>query len=420
MPVERGGRVLERGMRVLELRYEGTGTPPPIASYRPDEDGHRPFVRLVDAWVRDLVGSDQVVDVDRPASFLDGRLGPELLLSSDLSRAAEFVSAGVARQIAAEATEAATTSGDAGWLAPDAGRQLWQVTLDDASVYQHGRTFHERFLAPFTDKIRPAGGRDVPAALRRKLWAPLFWPRTVAEAFGGQPVGFVPDRPLAVVRPGGMGPVVRRLLDRLGSRGVEVVPYDAVTKVERAGRRTRLTWSDGRCETADEPVLGLSAGELFAAAGIPYAPAKVHSVLAWVEVREADLVQMPGFVDVLDPEIPVYRITSGEIDAGTGTRVLSVELAHHVAAEESAEVVRAALQRIGLLREGASTRDLGVFAGPTFTEPTADSLERHTAALAGLRGLDLHAAVVGGALAFGSDSFNEQVLQGLQAAESTA
>lgn len=418
MPVQRDGRTLERGMRVLELHYEGAGAPPPLHRYRPGEDGHRPFIRLIDAWVRELVGDDDVIEVDRPASFLGGRLGPEVLVSSDLSRAAELVGAEVARTIAAEAAAAARTSGDAGWLAPGEGERLWRATLDDASVHQHGPTFDELFVAPFTGKIRPAGGSDVVAALRRKLWVPLFWPLTVAEAFSGGPVGFVPERPASIVRPGGMAPVVRALLQRLTDRGVDVVRYDAVTRVEPAGTAVRIELSDGAVEVADRPVLGLAAGELFSAAGIDFAPAKVRSVLAWVEAREADLVELPGFVDVVDPEVAAYRITPGEVDPAAGNRVLCVELAHDVRTDTAAEVARGALQRVGVLREGAVTQDLGVFAGPTFTDPTADSLERHAFALAELQARELRAHVVGGAEAFGSDSFNEQVLQGLRAAAS--
>jgi hypothetical protein len=286
-------------------------------------------------------------------------------------------------------------------------------------VHQHGPRFHELFLAPFTRKIRPGGGADVVASLRRKLWVPLFWPRTVAEAFGGQPVGFAPERPLTVVRPGGMGPVVRALLDRLRERQVPVDTYDRLAAVAPEGPAVRLTFADGREETATRPVLGLSAGELFAAAGADHAPDRLRSVLAWVGVREDDLTELPGFVHVLDPGVPAYRITPGE-RGDDGVRVVCVELAHDVAAEDAAATAVGVLHTTGLLREGAAGSDLGVFSGPTFTDPTAANVARHAAALATWRDLRADAVVVGGAESFGADSFNEQVLQGLHAAGLTA
>ena len=419
LPLERGGRRLELGMRVLELHYEGTGDPPPLAAYRPDDEGHRPFVALVDAWVRDLVGADAVVPVEEPASWMGGRLGPEVLLSSDLSRAAELVGTDDARLVAEQAARAALEHGDAGWLAGGESSRLAAVGFDEASLHQHGDRFHELFLAPFTAKIRPGGGADVLASLRRKLWVPLFWPRTVAEAFAGQPVGFVPERPLTVVRPGGMGPVLRALLDRLRERQVPVETYDRLTGVAPEGSAVRLTFADGREETASRPVLGVSAGELFAAAGAEYAPDRLRSVLAWVGVREDDLGTLPGFVHVLDPDVPAYRVTPGE-RGDDGVRVVCVELAHDVPAEDAAATAVAVLRATGLLREGAGGTDLGVFSGPTFTDPTAANVARHAAALTAWRDLGADALVVGGAESFGADSFNEQVLQGLHAAERTS
>lgn len=420
LPVVRDGVPLELGMRVLELHYEGVGAPPPLHTYRPDEEGHRPFVGLVDQWVRDLVGDDAVVPVDAPASYVGGRLGPELLLRSDLRGAAELVSPEEGRRIAAEADEAVAAAGPAGWLSAEGRADLWARAFDEASVHQHGQTFHERFLAPFAAKIRPGGGSDVVAALRRKLWLPLFWPQTVAEAFGGRPVGFVPERPLTVVGPGGgIGPVVRALLDRVSAR-VRVEEYDAVSGLEAAGPALRITLGDGREEVAERPVLGLSAPELFAAAGIEYAPAKVRSVLAWVRVAEEDLRVLPGFVHVHDAEVRAYRVTAGHRDAGSGARVLCVELAHDVGPDDAPVQARSALERLGITAEGAAADVLGVFSGPTFTDPTADTASRHARAVASWHDRSLPAVVVGGALTMGADSFNEQVLQGLQTAEELA
>jgi hypothetical protein len=340
-----------------------------------------------------------------------------VLLTSDLTRGAELVSADDARQISAEAAAAVRASGPAGWLAGEERHRLWDASLDEASLHQHGRTFHERLIAPLMAKVRAGGGHDVPAALRRKLWMPLFWPRTVAEVFSGQPPTFVPDRPLTVVRPGGMGPVVEALLERLRSPHVEVVHYDALTGIAPEGGQLRIEFSDGHVEVADRPILGVGTGELFTAAGIPFAPTKVHSVFAWVGVQEADVRRLPGYLHVLDTDVPAYRITPGELDVSTGNRVLCVELSFDVAKDAAAELARNAVQRVGIVDEGAPTQDLGVFAGPTFTDPTADNVERHARAVELLRGLDLPASVIGGAQAFGFDTFNEQVIQGLQAAQ---
>jgi hypothetical protein len=417
--LERGGHRLELGMRVLELRYEGTASAPPLDRYRPEGNGHRPFVGLIDAWVRGLVGDDRIVDIDPPASFVRGRFGPEVLLTSDLTGAAQLVSAEDARRIHGEAAASVTAHGPAGLLSAEDRHRLQDTSFDDASRYQHGPTFHERLISPLITKMRPGGGRNVPAALRRKLWMPLFWPQTVAEVFGGQAPAFVPDRPLTVVRPGGMGPVVEALLERVRAPRVEVVPYDGLAGLDQDGGQLRIEFSDGRVEVADRPILGVGAADLFGALRIDFTPTKVQSVLAWVGVQETDVRALPGYVHVLDADVPAYRITPGELDAATGTRVVCVEMSFDVAKDAAADRARDALQRVGIVREGAPTQDLAVFAGPTFTDPTADNVERHARAVEQLQELDLPAVVIGGAQAFGFDSFNEQVIQGLQAAQVT-
>jgi hypothetical protein len=420
MPVERGGHVLERGMRVLELHYEGAGAAPPLGDYRADEGGHRPFIGMIDAWVRDLVGPDEIEAVETPQAFLDGRLVPEMLLSSDLSKAAQFVRPDVSAQIAREAAGAQQALGDAGLLAPAERDRLWRTCFQDASSVQHGPTFSSQFLEPFTAKVRARGGQDVVAALRRKLWVPLFWPRTVVEAFRGDPIDFAPDRPFSVVRSGGMAPVVGALLARVRGAGVDIVPYDSVHRIERAAEAVRIELSDGRVEVASRPVLGLAPGELFRAAGIEYAPERVMSVLAWVDVAEADVQVLPGFLHVIDPDVPAYRVTPGARDADRGSRVVCVELAHDVDRAAAPATARDVLERVGVVAEGVPVHDLGAFSGLSFTDPTADSVERHAHAARAWQELEIDALVTGGALAFGVDSFNDQVVQGLQAAEAVS
>ena len=129
MPVEREGRRLERGMRVLELHYEGLGEPPPIEDYRPGDHGHRPWTRLVRDWVGELVGEDALVEIDPPAMAVNGRVGPEVLLRTDLEPIRELLDAGELDAIAAEAAEAVARLGPAGILDGAHDAEHWSTTL---------------------------------------------------------------------------------------------------------------------------------------------------------------------------------------------------------------------------------------------------------------------------------------------------
>ena len=62
-------------------------------------------------WVGELVGEDALVEIDPPAMAVNGRVGPEVLLRTDLEPIRELLDAGELDAIAAEAAEAVARSG---------------------------------------------------------------------------------------------------------------------------------------------------------------------------------------------------------------------------------------------------------------------------------------------------------------------
>lgn len=410
-PLRLGPHRLDRGLRALELDYEGAVAPPPLVTYDAAGAGHRPFVQTVAAVVRDLAGAELTL-MDPPLMWLGGKLGAEIHVTCDLTRLHEHVTGEQAAAIVREAHPS-----DAGLLAPAQTLALGSAPFDRASRTQHGATFHELALAPLAAKLRPEGATDVPVTLRRKLWLPLFHPSTLRAALERRPLDFVPHRPFHTLVPGGPGLLVERLVER-----IEASPHATVRRVggfARIGRAPRgaveiVPAGDGAAPVvAHRPILALGT-EVLAAAGIPYAPDRVHSVLTWLSVAEDDVLELPSFVHVVDPDVDVYRLSAGERAGGRVT--VCAELAHHVAKDDAGAVAVAALMRLGLVREGAAVETIAAFAGPTFTAPTFANEARFQAARAAYVALDLPAQAIGGIEAFGADSFNEQLMQGLRAA----
>jgi hypothetical protein len=141
--------------------------------------------------------------------------------------------------------------------------------------------------------------------------------------------------------------------------------------------------------------------------------------IAWADVAERDLLALPSLVHLPDPELPAFRISAGD-DHRPGHRQLVIELRHDVAAVGAAEAVRRSLVGAGLAREGAAVDLLHhlALAGPA--DPTATSVAAFAAARERLEVVALPAEIVGGASAFGADSLNEMVIQGLRAEEMSA
>jgi len=418
--LHRDGRTLELGVRLLELSYEGDDAPvPPLSAYRPG--GHRPYVRRIRAWVQELVG-DRLVAVDRPAMVLDGaRRADDILFTVDLTTLRDTLGDHDADVMAAEvAARLAAGAGDAGVLAPDRAAQLERLTLEEASVANHGERFHRRVIAPLCDKVVDGGASAVLAPLRRKVWAPLFHPRTLLEALRGEPLGFRGRRTFHTVAGDGCSTVVDALLERIRARsGTTVETAGALTGVARDGGRTLLRFSGGLEVAATRPVLGAGAVELFAAAGVPYAPERARTVLAWVEVDERDAPGLPHLVHVLDPANPVLRVsTSGAAPAGR--RVLCVELRHDLGDDEILAAADRGLRDAGLVVKDAAVRPITGAARPTFPAPSPANGAAFAAAWDAFAARRLDVAVVGGALGMLAESLNEQIVQGLSLGDTAA
>lgn len=415
------GRRLALGMRLLELGYEGAAySSPPLADYRPGPSGHRAFVGRVAALVDELVGPRLVV-AERPLAFVDGRLGQDPYLTVDLSGLPALVGPRAAAAVAFEAGVARAALGDAGLLAPERAATLAGASLAEASRANHGETFHSLMIEPFCRKLHPMGADLVPAELRRKLWMPLFHPSTLADAAAGRPLSFQPRRPMHTIDPEGPGAIVDGLVTRLRraptARLESSAPLASLAPASDGG--ILLGFADGTTVAAHAPVLGASAPELFAAAGADFRPERLAMVIAWVEAREQDLRAAPSAVHVPDPCVPALRISVAGAEAGSDARVVSVELRHDLPAAQAPAAARDALERTGLLREGAPLTPLHTFAGPAMPAPTAAERERFAAARERLAERAPRAEVVGPASAFGADALNEQVVQGLAAEEAT-
>ncbi len=248
-PLQVDGRRLDIGVRLLEIDREDASTPPPLAGYRPGPTAHAAYVRHVADWVGDLVG-DRLREVDRPAMSIDGRLVDDIYFTVDLDGLSSTLAPDEARRTAAEAGDARRREGDAGVL--DEAHDLLRCSLEEASRANHGATFHDRFIASMCAKIHPGGAAAVPAALRRKVWMPLFHPRTLERAAAGEPTGFHPRRPFHTVEPGGMGEVVEALLARIrGSARARIVESGRLVGVTRVGRGiTALGFDNGVVRTA--------------------------------------------------------------------------------------------------------------------------------------------------------------------------
>lgn len=404
------GRVLQMGVRLIELDYGNTNSPPSMETYEPGPTGHAPFIKIVRAWIEELMDG-QLFEASRPLVSYRGEVYQDIHISADLTSLPSIVGTSQAKTIAQETTHALKRFAQMGQVSIDA--DPWKTDLKTSSLANHGATFHSLLIEPLCRKLVPKGSSEIITALRRKVWMPLYYPKTLQEAALGQPLSYKPYRPFHVDGSGGCDELINRLHERVRSNpSIAVRTVGKLYSLTNMGNgQTRLVFDDQKVIDATRPVVGLSAEETFNAVGIAFKPERLQVHLAWVEVREDLIIQNPSTVLIGDPDLAVVRISQGG-KTNPGYKLFVLELAHD--APESIEgIVRKAMSSSGIIDGDSPFEIIDGLKAPALVAPTKTMVENHRVSLAAFLDRGLEVELIGPILGPGVDSLNEQILQGL-------
>jgi len=410
-----GEWALPLGVRMMELAFEETtDVLPPLADYDVGV-GHRPLVGHVAKYVSEMVGG-RIEEADPPLMHVNDALAPDIYFTTDLSGLSAVLRPKQRRAMEAEVRELYDHARPGGVLTDS--RSLEDLSLCQASLANHGETFHDLLIAPLVNRVLASSGDDVPADLRRKVWAPLFWPSTLLEAVTGRAPSFKPHRPLHTVTDGGTGAVITAVLERLKMYGATVVSGGKLLELFSGAGGLSMRFEDAGVIEHPVPVVGLSAAEIFGACGIEFRPVRATSAIAWISVDEADAHRQPSVLTVVSPSIEAFRVSCETVPM-PGRVLYTVETSCVVPPERIAEVASDSIRRLGLVAPGAAVEVIRAVAIPSFPYPSFANREAFRAARAAFdeRGCASGATIVGGAAAFGADTFSDQIVQGLKAAE---
>ena len=392
-----GERRLDLGCRLFELDYENNANKP-IVAFDPAHDDHRQFITAVASFIKEIL-QDDIRPAHAPEMLIAGCRTRCVLMTVDLSDLPAALSAEDRRLVREEVSKILSA-------APAASSA--DQTLRQASLAQHGQRLHELLTEALCAK-QHAEWDSVLASDRRKLWAALFQPQTIFEAFSGIPIGFQPHRPFATTRAGALYPFVDRLyrLVRECDR-IVVNPAGAVRRVScRPSGMVEFTFDTLSITVPSEQcVIGDSPDQVFNAAGQPYKPERMTSSMVWIDVAEGELDRALSTLTVCDPKLPVLRISS----AGTtgGRHCFAVEFGH---LPHCPEIAVAALRQVGVVRAGGMAKPVHQATGRAQIAPTPANrrhFEDARTCLAAFRGV-----LLGGLRRFMFDSLNDQITDAL-------
>ncbi|MBV8651825.1 MAG: NAD(P)/FAD-dependent oxidoreductase [Alphaproteobacteria bacterium] len=412
------GRHLDLGVRLFELDYEDRPEERlKLADFDRDRHNHRPFIDAVAAFIRRFIG-DELLRVEAEM-FAGGRRGRCIHFTTDLSGLPDLLDRRDCETMRAEIEAILRDPREKDWqFRPGHPARLDQIGLATASLDNHGALFHERFVRPHCAR-QTSGWEQTIASDRRRLWMALFHPVTLAEALDRRPPTFRPYRPFYRAR---AGLFVERLLEAVQRNAlIEIAPVGRLERFARNGDTACLDFADstggpGRSLeiAAQRSVLGLTAEELFPAAGIAYAPERIRSGVAWVEIPESEILYWPALLSVHEPEMTTLRISTTSEGGPPGWRIATVETGSEA---PSLDAIRCELEAVGIVSSGGSARLLKSFHGPAQTAASFDNRTRFTAARDSFAQLGWAGTVLGPARRFGFDSLNDQLVEALHLAE---
>lgn len=406
---------LPLGVRMMELAFEETtDVLPPLASYDV-RVGHRPLVGHVARYVSEMVDG-RIKQADPPLMHVNDALAPDIYFTTDLSGLSAVLRPKQRDAMEAEVRALYDHARPGGVLTDSSS--LADMSLRQASLTNHGETFHDLLIAPLVNRVLASGGDDVPADLRRKVWAPLFWPSTLLEAVTGRAPLFKPFRPLHSVTGGGMGAVIAAIIERFEMHGGTVVFGGKLLELSSGSGGLSMRFEDAGVIEHPAPVIGLSAAEIFGACGVEFRPTRGISAIGWISVDEADAHRQPSVLTVVSPSIEAFRISCETVPI-PGRVLYTVETSCTVPPDQIAKVASDSVRQLGLVAPGAAVDVIRSVAIPSFPYPSFANREAFRAARAAFdeRGCATGATLVGGAAAFGADTFSDQIVQGLKAAE---
>ena len=389
-----GQRRLDLGPRLFELDYEGSA-PRPISAFDPENGNHRPVIHAVATFIRSILGDD-LRPAAEPEMWIGGGRTRCPLMTADLSSLPGALSA---EDRACILTDARTTA-------------LADATLEQASIDQHGPRLHALLIAPVCAK-QHRGWPDLPAADRRKLWAALFHPATVTQAFAGRPIDFRPHRPVATTRTHQAHPFVDRLMQAVRAQPhIAVLPAGPLTGVEAApsGCLALRFGSHAIRVPAEGCAIGAPPDQVFRAAGTAWRPDRMVASIMWLEVPDHAVRHAPSTLMIAEPAMRVLRISNAGSIGGHTTFAVEFGAGRPCGAEASS-----ALRSTGLVGIDAVVRLVHAVSAPG--APVASCGNRATFQAAAAQVGDWGVDLLAGARRFGFDSLNDQIADGLHFGE---
>ncbi len=385
--------------------------------------------RFCDA-VRRCVGAYQEIrDITVPKMYVEGAIHDDILIANALSSMRELPFRDSVKNDLLALLDRPVPSP---WHASckHSNEEFTRLDYQTASLANHGATFHDELVEPYCRKVLNVSTADVVALYHRVAWLPLFYPETLVSYLQGAPQA-LPPTIFSYPRDERVGDFANKLKGELETSGrVTIIPEQLVKILTVESGGYNLEFSNRADVSTSHLAWSDSLSNLLQALALPEQVTsyqKSSIALAFLRIPKSSLKLDFTVLNVVDPEVGIYRITNQSECAGAESDF--ADLVAEINPGYAAEMIKARaeaglaglfmddLVRLRVVSEPVHVDCLdvkqlnGALMLPTGAN-RRNFIQEIDAAVAA--GPDI--ALLGPASGFFSSSFNDQVVQGLKLA----
>jgi len=186
-------------------------------------------------------------------------------------------------------------------------------TLDyaTASIANHGKTMHEKIIAPYLLKAQGVTADRMLARYHRVAWLPLFYPETLLESYQGKPVNLAPTK-FHYPKLSSVGAIVTQVkAEVLAHKNIHYVTQ-AVQQVTKTETGWQVRCADSELNATDL-VWTYQPSQLLKCLGLqptPVQETKSAIAVSFFRIKKADIRNVYTLLNVVDLNCSLYRITN--------------------------------------------------------------------------------------------------------------
>ena len=262
------------------------------------------FLKIVHEWILKYSPLHQF---EIPKMMLEGVVYDDVLLSNAYHSFSQFP---FAQDCIAELQR--SESGVAIHASQKAKGEAYEA-LDyaTASIANHGKTMHERLIAPYLLKSQGVTADCMLARFHRVAWLPLFYPETLLESYLGRPCRLSPTA-FHYPKLSSIGTVVGKVKAEILAHPDIQYLTGTVNQISKVDKGWQMGCAGSEL-TANNLVWTYQPSQLLKCLGLqPTLVQETKSAIAvaFFRIRKIDIRNVYTFLNVVDLNYSLYRITN--------------------------------------------------------------------------------------------------------------